>query len=77
MRVVGVSGRQPADNRDTARRTNDLTPGHRTGAVRAHDEPPPTPTLSCGLMDRRKHRAVVSGWSGDCTNHLNQDTRKY
>jgi len=45
--------------------------------VRAHDETLTTPTLSCGLMDRRKQRAVVSGWPGDCTNHLVQDTRKH
>jgi hypothetical protein len=45
--------------------------------VRLTHKTPPTPTLSCGLMDRRKHRAVVSGWSGDCTDHLNQDTRKH
>ena len=27
------------------------------------DETPATPRLSCGLVDRRKHRAVVGGWT--------------
>src|SRR6187402_175962 len=31
--------------------------------VRAHDETPTTPTLSFGLGDRRKQRAVAGGWT--------------
>src|SRR5919198_2581752 len=46
--------------------------------VRAHDETPATPRLSCGLIDRRKYRAVADRTSSLSEKYVQrEDTRKY